>query len=301
MRRLHERPIAVALVGAFTIAFSSIFFRLSHASPSTGAFFRCTLALPPLLVLAELEDRRYGGRGRRARALAMLAGFFFALDLQCWHHGILEVGAGLATVLANLQVILVGPVAWLVLRERPRTRVLAAMPIALCGVILISGVVGSGEYGRNPMLGAVFGLGTGFAYAGFLFTLRQSSSDLRRFAGPLCDATIAAALASTLIGLAVGDLDFGPPLHTLAWLAALALGSQFFGWLVISFSLPRLSAAHGSVLLTVQPVMSVLFAEPILGERPSPLQLAGVALVVGGVLTASIGRREPIPEPALAE
>jgi drug/metabolite transporter (DMT)-like permease len=54
------------------------------------------------------------------------------------------------------------------------------------------------------------------------------------------------------------------------------------------------------VLLTFQPVLSVLFAWAILGESPSPLQLGGVALVLCGLLIVSAGRRSrrPAPEPA---
>ena len=42
-----------------------------------------------------------------------------AADLILWHHSIEDVGAGLATVLANIQVGLVPLVAWLMLSERP--------------------------------------------------------------------------------------------------------------------------------------------------------------------------------------
>ena len=42
------------MLGAFTIAFSSIFVRLSHASPSTAAIFRCAYAVPVLGLLANI-------------------------------------------------------------------------------------------------------------------------------------------------------------------------------------------------------------------------------------------------------
>src|ERR687886_421645 len=195
-RRLVETPVVAALVGAFCIAFSGILFRVAHVSPSTGAFFRCLWALPPLWWLARREDSRYGPRSRRTRLLAAAAGAFFAVDLVAWHHAVEEVGAGLATVLGNLQVVLVGPIAWLLLRERLHGRTLAAMPIALVGVVLISGAIGHGAYGRNPALGVVYGIATALAYTGFLLTLRHGSADLRRVAGPLTDATVVAALGS---------------------------------------------------------------------------------------------------------
>jgi drug/metabolite transporter (DMT)-like permease len=294
-RRLVETPVLAALVGAFCIAFSGILFRLAHVSPSTGAFFRCVWALPPLWWLARREDRRYGPRSPRARLYAALAGAFFAVDLVAWHHGVEEVGAGLATVLGNLQVVLVGPIAWLLLRERIRGRMLAAIPIALGGVVLISGAVGSGAYGRNPGLGVLYGIVTALSYTGFLLMLRHGSADLRRVAGPLADATAVSAVGAALFGVAFGELDVTPSLRAQGWLVLLALSSQALGWLVIAVSLPRLPAAVTSVLLTLQPVLSVLFAAAILGEAPSSLQLLGVVGVLAALLLASSGRRAPAP------
>lgn len=297
-RRLDDRPILAALVGAFAIAFSGILFRVAHVSPSTGAFYRCLWALPPLVVLARREDRRYGPRPLRARLLAALAGAFFAADLVCWHRAIEEVGAGLATVLGNLQVVLVGPVAWLLLRERLNTRALAAMPVALVGVVLISGAVGAGAYGHDPRLGVVYGILTCLAYTGFLLALRQGSGDLRRVAGPLTDATAVAAAGSALLGLGFGDFRLGTSWTAFGYLVLLALSSQVLGWLLISVSLPRLPAALTSVLLTLQPVLSVLFAGVILGEHPDAFQLGGVVFVLAGLLVAATGRRQRAPEPA---
>ena len=93
---------------------------------------------------------------------------FFAVDLILWHNSIEDVGAGLATVLANIQVVLVPLVAWAVLAEQPRRQVLAALPVALLGVLLISGVLEHGAYGTRPGAGPLFGLGAGVAYVGFL-------------------------------------------------------------------------------------------------------------------------------------
>jgi drug/metabolite transporter (DMT)-like permease len=294
--RLHERPILAALTGAVAISFSGILYRVAHVSPSTGAVFRCLYAVPPLLLLAKLEDRRYGPRPLKQRALAWLAGVFFAVDLIAWQQAIEEVGAGLATVLGNLQVVLVGLLAWAILRERPSNRSLAAIPVVLVGVILISGVLEQGAYGRNPGLGVAFGILTAVSYAGFLLVLRESNRDLRRPAGPLFDATLVAGLTCIPIGLVIGNLDWTPGWPAQGYLLLLALSSQVLGWLLISITLPRLPAALTSVLLTFQPVLTVLFAWAILDESPSALQLGGVALVLCGLLIVSAGRRRKVGE-----
>jgi drug/metabolite transporter (DMT)-like permease len=302
LRGLGERPVLTVLVGAVAIAFSGILFRLSHVSASTGAFYRCVFALPLLWLLARRETRRYGRRERRAVALAWLAGGFFAADLVLWHNGIEQVGAGLATVLGNTQVVMVGLLAWAILGERPHRSSLTAIPIVGLGVLLISGVLESGAYGKNPGLGVLYGITTAIAYSGFLLALREGSRDLRRPAGPLFTATLASAIGCALIGVAVGDLDLTPSWAAIGWLILLALSSQVLGWLLISTSLPRLPAVTTSILLTFQPVCSVIFAALIVNESPSWLQLAGAGCILAGLVTATIGRKvaAPAPEPELA-
>src|SRR5215207_9975302 len=149
-RGLARRPALSALGGAMAIAFSGILYRFADVSPETGAFFRCLYALPPLYLLARFEERRYGPRSRRSRVFAYAAGSFFAVDLIFWHHAIEAVGAGLATVLGNTQVVLVGLLAWVLLGERPSRRSLAAIPVVLVGVVLISGVVGRARTAPIP-------------------------------------------------------------------------------------------------------------------------------------------------------
>jgi drug/metabolite transporter (DMT)-like permease len=291
---LSRHPGRVAVAGALTIAFSAILVREANVSPATAAVFRCAYAVPLLGVLAWLERRRFGPRTRRELKLSLWAGAFFAADLICWHYAIHDVGAGLATVLGNLQVVLVGLVAWLTLGEKPETRVIAAVPIALCGIVLISGALGHGAYGEDPLRGVIFGVATGLTYAGFILVLRQSARDLRRPVAPLFEATAAAAVFALIAGLIIGDVDLAPSWPAHGWLALLAVSSQVVGWLLISLSLPRLPAALTSVLLTVQPVGSVILGVILLSESPSLLQLVGVACIFSGVLVAT-ARRSRVP------
>ncbi len=286
---LRRRPLLTAVLGALTIAFSAIFVRLADVSPATAAVFRCLYALPPLAALAWYEQRRYGPRAPGQARLAWIAGAFFAADLVAWHFAIGEVGAGLATVLGNTQVVIVPIAAWLLLSERPAGRVAASVPLVLIGIVLISGVIGGDDtYGRDPVLGVVFGVATGLAYAGFLLVQRRANADRRRPAGPLFDATLSAAACSLLAGIALGDLDLVPSWPAHGWLILLAISVQVLGWLLISISLPRLPSAVTSVVLTIQPVGSVLLGMWLLAEAPSSLQLVGVLFIIGGLLLTTL-------------
>jgi drug/metabolite transporter (DMT)-like permease len=292
IQALMARPALAALAGALTIAFSAILVDLVGVSPSTAAVFRCAYALPVLGALAYAAHRRHGPPPKGSWWRATAAGAFFAADLILWHHAIADVGAGLATVLANLQVVLVAVAAWLLLGEKPTTRLLVAVPLVFGGAILISGVTGD-AFGENPARGALFGVLTGVAYTGFILVLRDMARDLRRPAGPLFAATLMATLFAIAGGALLGELDLRPSWPAHGWLVTLALTSQVLGWLLIALALPRLPASLTSIVLTVQPVGSVLLGIVLLNEDPAPLQLAGVAVIVAGIVVAT--RRAPEP------
>lgn len=103
-----HHPLATAALGALCIASSGVLVRLAATTPVTVAVYRCLYALPFLLAITLLGQRRFGGLPRRSLVLAWIAGTFFATDLIFWHNAIEAVGAGLATVLGNLQVVIVG-------------------------------------------------------------------------------------------------------------------------------------------------------------------------------------------------
>jgi drug/metabolite transporter (DMT)-like permease len=285
---IARRPRLAALIGAMCIAFSGIFYRYAEVTPSTATVFRCLYGLPILALVGWYEHRRYGALPSRAVWLAVLAGVFFAGDLLSWHHAVDAVGAGLATVLGNLQVLVVGLAAWLLFKERLSRPALIALPIVLAGVVLISGVIGTGAYGANPPLGVSLGIFTAISYAGYLLVIRRGSSDLRRPAGPVAIATASTAVCSVVVGVLLGELDPVPAWPSHFWLVLVGITSQSIGYLIISISLPRLPAALTSIILLAQPVATVVLARVLLDEVPSFAQLAGVALVVGGIAIATV-------------
>jgi drug/metabolite transporter (DMT)-like permease len=281
-------PVWLAAVGALCLSASAILFTLAAVPPVAAAFYRCALPLPVLAALAVIEQRRLGPRPLISRAWALLAGLFFAINIVWWIHAIADLGAGPATVLGNLQVLFVAALAWPILRERPDRRIMAGLPVVLVGVVLVSGMVGTGAgTGAHPLAGVVFGLGTSATYACFLLIMRQTASDRRHVAGQLFDATAGAAVGALLLGLAFGGLHLAIPPRSLAWLLVLTLTGGIVGWLLITWSLPRMPAALSALVLLLEPAGALALADLTLGQRPSALQVAGAVLVCGGVLIAA--------------
>jgi len=300
-----KRPIVLAGIGAATISASPIFVVLSGASAVSTAFYRSAIALPVLIVLAILEQRRYGRRALAARLQAMLAGVFLSVDLILWTHSIADIGAGVATVLGNLQVLVVVALTWLIWREKPGRAVALALPVVIIGVVLVSGLVGQHTTAEHPVAGLFYGIAMSVAYSVYLVILRRASSNSPHVAGPVADASLGTAVMSLVIGLFVGGLGLHPLWPGLGWLIALALISQVAGWLLITSSLPKLPSAVGSLMLLLQPAASLALAAVIIHEHPTLPQILGAALTCGGALAASLAStrsklESPVPIPAPA-
>lgn len=271
-------------MGIVIISFSAILVRLADVAPATAGFFRVAYALPLLWLLKHLtgDDRPLG-----MRRLALMSGAFLAVDIALWHTAIEFIGAGMATVVANTQVLWVGLIAWLIHKERPSGTAFVVVPVVLIGVALIGGVGSSDAYGSNPALGAALGVGAGLFYAGFLLLFRQANRGKGPTTGPLLDVSLGVT-ASFLLG---GWLDPGFSLTPVWpghwWLLILALGVHTGGWLLIATALPRLPALDTSVMLLLQPALTMVWAMIIFDERLSTAQLIGVMLVLIGITTAA--------------
>lgn len=291
---LGQRPLLLSCVGGTLLGLTGVLFHVSGASPSTATAFRCLYALPLVWLFAAYERRR-GGRWTGSRPLGWLAGVLLAADLVLWQRSVQDVGAGLATVLGNSQLVFVVLVSALVLRERITARVAAAIGAMMVGIVLISGVLEASPYGAEPLRGAAYAVAAGALYAAYILLLRRASGGAASVT-PLLHATLGAAVGAVLLGVALGELDIAPSWPAHGWLLLLALGPQVLGWSLITFTLPRQPAALTALLLLVQPLTTVALSAVALGERPSPWQLAGCAVIVLGVLWGSRRPAQPAAE-----
>lgn len=269
----------IALLGVAGISFSAIFVGLAEASPSTSAFLRMLYALPPLALICMLQRNRTP-LNRRAIRLALSAGAVFALNITVWHYNIDLVGAGLSTVMGNAQVVFIGLIAWLLFAERPTRAALTFIPVMLGSILLISGVLEEPGVGDAPVLGAILGILTAILNASWLLMFREATRSTNNTPAVLLLLTMAAASVTFLASFADPNfsLDIGGLSHF--WLVALALTSQVAGWLLITPALNQLPALEVSVLMLVQPTLTLLWGYLVFAEAHSPWQWVGVGILL---------------------
>ena len=226
---------------------------------------------------------------RRAWLWAAAAGISFGADLVLWHVAIGAVGAGLATVLGNTQVFFFPFAAWLVWRERPTRNQVLSLPALAVGLVLMSGVIGAGTYGDEPVLGVVTGLLTAVAYASFLVCVRKASP--ARGGTPvaaLAVATFVAGVVCAACALAIGNFDPTPTWPAHGWMLLLAWACQVLAWMLISGSLANVRAARLSIVLLLQPLTALVLGVVVLGEDPSHAQWLGALILLTGVTIGTL-------------
>jgi len=280
----------VLLAGTVLASLGGALTKLSETSSATATFFRCALALPVLGVLAAREYRRLGMLSRRTALFHALGGIMLGIDMVLWASSIPKIGAGMASVIVSVQIV-VAPVLARVIRRTPIPRVfVSAAPFLLCGIALAGGVIGSPEVGGDLMVGTALALTSGVAYGVYVFIAGAVGSD-DRAGSQVFLTTLFAGLVGLVVGGVGGTLDLTPGWVAFGWLVLLSLTTQVVGWFLIGRALPMLSASVGSTILTVMPVSAVAAAMLIVGERPSLLQLVGCGMVVAAV--GVVSRRRP--------
>ena len=71
------------------------------------------------------------------------------------------------------------------------------------------------------------------------------------------------------------------------WLAALGVGPQAIGWLMIGYAIARLPSASTSFLIVLQPTLTLILGLIIFDEVASVVQYAGVLIVLAGIVYAT--------------
>lgn len=297
----HTLAGSAVLSGALCLSVSAILVKLAGVDAATTAMLRCAIALLVLIPLALSERDRRGAVSQRDVFWAIAAGAALGVDYAAWTAAIYQVGAGISTVLINVQVIVLPALAFLVDRERIAARFVWALPLMLLGIVLVSGLSSSTAVNDRAASGTLLGLLAGIGYGVYLFLTRRATKDRpRRMVQSLTWATASAAVVTTFLSMLSGGVHLdGISARSWGLLGLLAVLGQVIAWLLVHHGSARLEPATTAALLLLQPVLALGLAAVALAEHPTPIQLLGAALIIASVaLSNGLLRHRKPPEVA---
>ena len=229
--------------------------------------------------------------GKRDFPLAVALGLFGVLGFNIpLAFGINIIEGGVAALLLGLQPGLTALLASVVLREAISPRAAAGLAVALTGTALValSGATGFSYSGRY-LFGCFLVLTAAVAYAAYTVVAKpylgaRLPPPAVAMLGTTAALPIVAPFGIDGFSDALGSLDFE------GWLAAalLAAGASVFAPILFNVGLSLGRATHAGIYLYLVPVVGAVSSVLLLGERLSETAILGGALIVTGVMIATL-------------
>jgi drug/metabolite transporter (DMT)-like permease len=257
-----------------------------HAAPELILAARLLLSAVVLGALATVARERLP-RGRQL-AMHLLAGVLLNGVYLCTSWWAIHRGmpAGIMALLGALQPLMVAVASYGFLGERLSARAWAGLGIGLAGVVLVlAPLLMRGGHAAVAPIVAVGAVTSILAMAAGTMIQRGSiGGDPMRISGAVQNA--GGALVAVLATVTLGDYRWDG--SALLWLG--------LGWSILGLSVGALSllvwmtrnqgATRVSALLLLVPPLAAAEAWILFGERLVPVQIAGFALALGGVMLA---------------
>jgi drug/metabolite transporter (DMT)-like permease len=281
---------AIAVSVIWGLSFLSTKVALAALPPMSIAAARFVVAVVALIFVVFLsrENLRFSFRDLPRMAASGLLGVSFYF--LCENNGIALLTASESSLVIATIPVLTMLVDRLVLKTRLKARSYIGACLSFAGVaIIVAPSFGGGASlrgGSSSPAGFLCMGGAALCWVAYALLTKPLSS---KYSG------LSITFWQSLFGL-VGCLPFAiaesPPLHALSVMVALnllylGLVCSAAGYLLYIVAMGSLGAGTTSVFLNLVPVVSVVAAYFLLGERLGGFTLAGGAIAVAGVYLAT--------------
>ena len=257
----------------------------------TGVRFAlASLFLVPLVLRLEGAEPVPRGALVRLVGLGVVGNTLYQL---AWISGLQRTTASnSALILASMPTI-VAVMAVVLGLEPFRPRVIGGVLVASLGVVLVVAARGTG-FDEATMTGDLLSLAAVVCWAGYTLGLRSLPRDISPLRVTMV-TTVAGAPALLLAGLpSIARMDWS----AVGWegWAALAYStvlSLLVAYVIWNRSVKVVGPSRTVIYMCLTPLVAVIAAAVLLGERPRPLQAVGAALIIAGVVLTVGQRSDP--------
>ena len=285
--------LLLAIGGVVCFSLRPIFIKLAYAwvtDPITLLALRMVFSVPFFIAAALWVRSATGHRPLAGRELAAVvelgilsyygASFLDFLALQ-------YIPAGLGRLLLFTYPTIVVILSAVLLRKGVTGREVAALVLTYAGLLLVF-AQSLEEEQKNFWLGAGFAFASSICYAVYLVAGAEVISRVGsvRFTAYAMSAASVACILQFLLLRPLSALDVPAPVYGYA--IAMAVLSTALPVFMTSEALRRVGANTVAIIGALGPVTTIVFGWLGLEETMTPLQLAGAALVLVGVVVISL-------------
>jgi len=266
-------------LGIIAVSFGAILVRFaSEASPLAISAWRLSLAAIVLIPAAWMQKDRTFTPVMILWCLS--SGAALALHFILWTTSLVYTSIASSVLFVTTHPLFVGLGSFLLFKERPSRRLVLGVLIAILGGALIG--FGDIQLTGPALRGDALAIGGGLMAAIYFMIgrhVRQTVSATQYIALTYASAAVFVLLACGITQTPV----FGFSRSTVGFLILLALVPQLIGHSTFNWALRHVSASRVSIMIVGEPVGAGLLALLFFREVPSSLNLAGAALILGGI------------------
>lgn len=281
----HRFAFPALFIGSSALAFGPWLVRLSGVGPVAAGFWRLSLALPFLFVIALATSQPVHWPGRRLGLLVAVAGFFFATDLAAWHTGIHMTKLGNATLFGNSSSFIYALWGLWLAKRSPSPAQGLALALAAVGSALLMG--SSAELSTRNLKGDLLCLFAGLLYTGYLVSVQRARGALKPLPLLFIASTFGAAILLPL-SIVLGERIVP---HDWTALFLLAIGSQVIGQGLLVYAIGSLSPLVVGLTLLTQPAISALVGWLAYGEKLRPVDWIGALAIAAALVLVRLPER----------
>ena len=282
--------LGIAFAVMWSSAFTSAKIVVAHAPPLTALAFRFAISGAIAILIARALGQTWRLTRPQWRATVVFGLCQNALYLGLNFVAMRTIDAGLASIIASTMPLLVALTGWVVFRERLPAMGVAGLLAGLVGVALITGSRISGGVDMGGLALCIAGV---LALTVATLSVRGASSggNLLMVVG-LQMLVGSATLALVAILFEEWRVDWTPSLVLAFAYTTLVPGlAATLTWFVL---VGRIGATRAASFHFLNPFLGVAVAAVVLGERLGPLDLAGVAIIMAGILAVQL-TKAPAP------
>lgn len=297
---LSERPpfqaYFVLIVGVIAASLAAILIREAQNAgiPSLAiAAGRLAIAATLLTPFAFIRHRdEISKLTRREFGLAALSGIFLAIHFAAWITSLEKTTVLVSVALVSTNPLWVALLEVIFLRARLGRWVLIGLSVGLIGsIIIVLPRDGAVSAGTEPVLGSLLAVMGAAAVAVYYVIGRGLRARLSLIPYIWLVYSCAAILLLILVFI-TGIPITGYPTSGYMALLAMALIPQLLGHSSFNFALKYFPATFIGISAQLEPVASALIAFVYLQETPADIQILGSAIIIAGVILASLNRTQ---------
>lgn len=294
-------PISAYLIiiaGVFAISSGAVLIRLAQGEGMPSLLVAAGRVGLAALMLTPLVLQRYRAHltrlSREDLAFAALSGFFLAIHFVTWVTSLEYTSVLVSVVLVTTTPLWVAVLEFFILKTNLSRLIISGLLIAICGGVIIGlgGAANQSEGETNltrEFIGGALSLAGAVTVSVYLIIGRK----LRTSMAIIPYIWLVYGIAGIILAVMVifsGIPVTGYSTNSYIFLLLLAIIPQLLGHSAINYALGYFPATLVSMGTQLEPIGSAFLAYLLFQEVPFPIQILGSAVILTGVIMATIGQ-----------